>query len=277
MFVLLQGFDAHRKKGSPRTSALSNNPPLKTHNVALTFHAVCRILGDNFSGGSVKQSTSDRISFVSGICGVALYAALAAAARAFFPSSFNPADNWLSDLGNRLLSPAGSVYYRLAGILGGGALLAFFAALGPWARRQNLTAPVLLLLARMLGMIAAAAFVLTGVFSIDMMPFHRWFSLANFVSFGTAVALTGIAALRGARLPRWFAVTCLLTCGVDIVSGVFSETRWPEWALVALLILYVTAMSLFALTRARDASAAERRAAGAWRDAPTHPPAVGRH
>jgi hypothetical protein len=64
----------------------------------------------------MKQATADWTSFVSGIGGVALYAVLAAAAAAFLPHPFNPADNWLSDLGNSLLSPFGSISYRLAGM-----------------------------------------------------------------------------------------------------------------------------------------------------------------
>jgi hypothetical membrane protein len=66
------------------------------------------------------------ISSISGMTGLALYLVFSAVAFSFYPSSFDPMNNWLSDLGNNLLNPGGAIFYRLTGILSGTALLVFF-------------------------------------------------------------------------------------------------------------------------------------------------------
>jgi hypothetical membrane protein len=188
-----------------------------------------------------------RVCSFAGLSCVAVYLVLAVAAACFYPASFGPAANWLSDLGNRSLNPSGAVFYRLAGVLGGAALMVFFFALGSLARGERKQVRVLLLVAQVCGILASAFFALTGVFSEDMMPMHSWFSRGLFIAFGTAVALTGIAILRGTGLPRWLAGICVGVWLVDIVSGFFGQTRWLEWVVVALLIAYITAIAVWGL------------------------------
>jgi hypothetical protein len=191
----------------------------------------------------VKKSPLNGMNAAAGLAAVALYLVAAVAARLFYPTTFGPLANWLSDLGNNELNPAGALFYRLGGILGGSGLLVFFPTLDGhgWGGRR--AARVLSVLVRVFGAMASVAFIMTGVFSEDMMPMHSWFSIANFAAFGTAIALTGIACLCGAALPRWFAALCLAAWGFDIASAILVETRWLEWVVVALLITYVTALS----------------------------------
>ena len=169
---------------------------------------------------------------------------LAVVARAKFPGAFGPAGNWLSDLGNRALNPSGAAYYRLAGVLGGLLLLVFFSTLHVHAGTRTRRGRVLLTLVGVFGGLASVCFVMTGVFSEDMMPVHSWFSIANYVLFGTAIALTGIAALLGEGLPRWLAFLCIAAWGFDIASGIFGRSRWLEWVVVAFLIAYVAALAV---------------------------------
>jgi hypothetical protein len=194
---------------------------------------------------SIKLS----ISLISGIIGLALYLVLSAVSFSFFPSSFNPMGNWLSDLGNNLLNPGGAIFYRLAGILSGMALLVFFLTLDYWTKGQGKNIRVLFFLVRLFGLMASLSFIMTGVFSEDMMPMHSWFSITLYISFGTAIAFTGFAVLFSRVLPRWFVAFCFLTWVFDIVSGIFGQTRWFEWVVVACLIVYVAAMSVFSLNR----------------------------
>jgi hypothetical protein len=185
-----------------------------------------------------------RLVPVFGLLAVCLYLLAAIAARAFYPASFGPLENWLSDLGNNDLNPAGALFYRLGGILGGTGLLAFFLTLDGhgWGGRRIVR--VLSILVRIFGAIASASFIMTGVFSEDMMPMHSWFSIANFAAFGTAIALTGLAKLFGAALPRWFAVLCFAAWGFDVASAILGQVRWLEWVVVAFLIAYVASHSL---------------------------------
>lgn len=107
---------------------------------------------------------------VAGLAAVSQYLVLAVISFLFYPLPFGPGGSWLSDLGNMVLNPGGAWFYRAAGILGGAGLCLFFLSIrradprpGPW--RIHLS------LARIFGV--------------------------------TPAAFTGIAALRGGRLPRW--------------------------------------------------------------------------
>jgi hypothetical protein len=189
------------------------------------------------------------INPISGISGLVLYLVLSAVAFSFYPSSFSPMGNWLSDLGNNFLNPEGAAFYRLAGILSGAALLVFFSTLAFWTKRQGKGIRILFFLVRVFGLIASLSFIMTGVFSEDMMPMHSWFSITLYIAFGTAVVSTGFAVLFSTVLPRWFVIFCFLVWGIDIVSGIFGQTKWLEWVVVAFLIMYVAAMSIFSLRR----------------------------
>jgi hypothetical protein len=199
----------------------------------------------------VKKSPLNVMNAAAGLAAVALYLVAAVAARLFYPTTFGPLANWLSDLGNNDLNPAGALFYRLGGILGGSGLLVFFLTLDGRGWGERRAARVLSILVRVFGAMASVAFIMTGVFSEDMMPMHSWFSIANFAAFGTAIALTGIACLCVAALPRWFAVLCFAAWGFDIASAILVETRWLEWVVVAFLLGYVTSFSIVASKPAR--------------------------
>jgi hypothetical protein len=196
----------------------------------------------------VKKSPSIVVNAAAGLAAVTLYIVAAIAARAFYPASFGPLANWLSDLGNNDLNPAGALFYRLGGILGGTGLLVLFLTLDGrrWGERRAVR--VLSVLVRVFGAMASVSFIMTGVFSEDMMPMHSWFSIANFAAFGTAIALTGIACLCGAALPRWLAVLCFAAWGFDVASSILGETRWLEWVVVGFLVGYVASISAVAIS-----------------------------
>ncbi len=187
-----------------------------------------------------------------GLTALVIYLVLAVAAWAFYPASFGPRGNWLSDLGNNDLNPDGARYYRLGGIIGGLGLAGFFLTLGGrrWGARRGV--PVLSTLVRIFGTFAAACFIMTGVFSEDMMPMHSWFSIANYAAFGTAVGLTGIAWALGAALPIHLGLVCFAAWGFDIVSAFYGQIRWLEWVVVAFLIAYVAASSIAGVRRIED-------------------------
>jgi hypothetical membrane protein len=187
------------------------------------------------------------INPISGLAGLALYLVLSVVAFSSYPSSFDPMNNWLSDLGNNLLNPGDAIFYRLAGILSGTAFLVFFLTLAYGTKGQGKNIRVLFLLVRVFGLIASLSFIMTGVFSEDMMPMHSWFSITLYIAFGTAIAFTGFAFLFSRVLPRWFVAFCFLAWAFDIVSGIFGQTMWLEWVVVAFLLVYVAAMSVFSL------------------------------
>jgi hypothetical protein len=197
------------------------------------------------------RTTRRPLCSVFGLGAVTSYVAAALVAWACYPGSFGPLGNWLSDLGNSRLNPTGALFYRLGGILGGSGLAGFFLTLvgRSWGERRAVR--VFSILVRLFGTLASVSFVMTGVFSEDMMPMHSWFSIANFAAFGTAIAFTGLASVLGAALPKSLAVLCFAAWGFDVVSAVFGQTRWVEWVVVAFLIAYVVAGSVAGLRAVR--------------------------
>ena len=100
---------------------------------------------------------------VSGLLTIVVYLSLTLVAYAHYPSSITPADNWLSDLGNRLLNPDGAVYYRIAAVLTGVLLAVFFIALAqlvPAAGQAR--ARLFMTVAEVCGLIASLALVVSG-------------------------------------------------------------------------------------------------------------------
>ena len=68
-------------------------------------------------------------------------------------------------------------------------------------------------------------------------------------AFGSAIALTGLAGLFGAALPKSLAVLCFAAWGFDVVSAFNGRTRWLEWVVVAFLIAYAVAYSIIGVRR----------------------------
>lgn len=54
---------------------------------------------------------------VAGITAVVTYMVFSLVAFLYFPSTYGPFTNWLSDLGNPIKNPSGAVFYKLSGIL----------------------------------------------------------------------------------------------------------------------------------------------------------------
>ena len=180
---------------------------------------------------------------VSGIVVLVLYVGLAAVARFFYPSSFGPATNWLSDLGNRSLNPDGAIYYRLAAMLGGVVLALFFVGLTEWYRGRQSKLRIFMTIAQVLGVLTSFAFAMTGYFPEDDLVPHSFWSIANYILFGTAVFFVGFALLYEKGMPKPFSWFCFLLALVDMLSGLLGTTYWLEWLVVLMLLTFVASVS----------------------------------
>ena len=183
------------------------------------------------------------MSSLSGVLVLILYLGLAIVSYSFYPSFFGPGTNWLSDLGNRNLNPVGSVYYRLAGILGGLVLMVFFIGLRDWYRGKRSKPRIFMSIAQLFGVLTSFAFIMTGYFSEDNLVPHSFWSIANYILFGTAVFFVGFALLYYKNVSKSFSVFCFLLAVVDIVSGFYGKTFWLEWLVVLMLLTFVASMS----------------------------------
>ena len=183
------------------------------------------------------------LSSWSGALFVVLYLGLVIVSYLFYPTSFGPGGNWLSDLGDNNLNPDGAMYYRLAGILGGLVLILFSVGLKDWYGGQRSKSRMFMSIAQSFGVLTSFAFVMTGCFSEDDLVPHLFWSLAGtYVCFGTVV-FVGFALLYYRSVPKLFSVFCFVVAAVDVISGAYRKAHWLEWPAAAMSLIFVASVS----------------------------------
>ncbi len=175
--------------------------------------------------------------------GIVVSVTLAVVAYAYYPWAFSPAANWISDLGNTLLSPRGSVFFRLDMIAVGAVLVAFFLGLRVWARGQHIVIKLLVAVGQISGLVAAVALVMTGVFSENDYAAHAVWATILFIALASAVWFIGWAPVWHPGLSHRISYLAFAVCAVDIVS-IVARRHWLEWLAVGLLLCFLGAVSL---------------------------------
>jgi hypothetical membrane protein len=182
------------------------------------------------------------LATVAGLAAVTAGVALGVVAYVLYPWTFSPAENWLSDLGNAVLSPRGAIFFRLDMWVVGVALFAFFLGLRAWSRSRGLLVKLLVALAQASGVVAAIALVMTGVFPENELVAHSLWATIMFVALAVTVWFIAWALLAHPHLSRRIAAFAFAVCAVDVVSAAVRQ-HWLEWLAVALLLTLVAALS----------------------------------
>ena len=174
-----------------------------------------------------------------GIAVAGTYVVFALLALTRYPEPFSPTTNWLSDLGNTTANPGGAGFYNAGMIITGALLILFFVSLGALRLAQVRAQVLILLVARLIGVIGALSMVMTAVFPINRGSAHSFWSAVLYISLGTAFGLT-VAALRYHRdVHKWLLVYGGVTTLTDLVVSVFFNTiALLEWPTVALFLSY---------------------------------------
>lgn len=183
------------------------------------------------------------LSSWSGALVLVLYLGLVIVSYSFYPSSFGPGGNWLSDLGDKSLNPDGAMYYRLAPIVAGLALMLFFVGLKDWYGGRRDKPRIFMNIAQSFGVLGSFALIMTGWFSKGNPVPHLFWSIAgSYMCFG-AVVFVGIALLCYTSVPKLFSVFCFLSAAVAITSATYRKARWLEWLAVFMLMIFVASVS----------------------------------
>ena len=175
------------------------------------------------------------LAFAGALCVV--YLGLAAIAYFHFPGPYNPIDNWLSDLGNRVLNPTGAIYYRAASIAGGVLMGAFFVSLGAWRSGKTVVQAALVAM-QLLGMLAGAAFVMTGIYPDDLWRLHDSWAETLFGSFAMSLVVSLIAFPVRRRRYRALMPLAIL-CWCSVVAGSIYHHPILEWTSLATFLAYL--------------------------------------
>lgn len=178
------------------------------------------------------------LATIAGITTIVTAISLGAVAYGFYPSAFSPAGNWLSDLGNTVLSPHGAIFFRLDMWVVGLALIAFFFGLRAWSRGRGLWLRLLVVAAQVSGFVAAVALVMTGVFPENRLAAHSLWATVLFLALAIAVWFIGWAILAHPHLSSLLAGFAFAVCAVDVIA-VTARRHWLEWLAVVLLLTLV--------------------------------------
>jgi hypothetical membrane protein len=176
------------------------------------------------------------VSFVAGMLAILVYLTCALLAFTRYPLPYSPLHNWLSDLGNPDVNPAGALFYNVGIVLTGALLLVFFLGLSVWKMAGNRPQQIMLFTTQGVGILGALAMIMTGLFPINAYALHSFFSICLYILLGSAFVFS-IAALRYYHtFPSWVFIVAGFTALMDLLSGVFHTGFVLEWVTVALLL-----------------------------------------
>ena len=182
------------------------------------------------------------VTTIAGVASIAVCVSLAGAAYVFYPWAFSPLSNWISDLGDTLLNPRGSMLFRADMVVVGVGLAAFFLGLRALTHGQSLLTRILIVLAQFCGLVASVALAMTGVFSENQETAHALWATVLFIALAATVMLLGWGVLSHPGVPTWISCFALAAFAADIVS-VVAKSHWLEWVAVSLLLVFVAQVS----------------------------------
>ena len=137
---------------------------------------------------------------LGGILAFIIFSGCTLISMLFYPHSFSPLYNWLSNLGNYYLNPAGAIFFNMGCILTGIILIPFSLNLYRWKpglRYQR----IFLILAIIIGVFASLSLVGVGVFS-QTHEYHVLVASGVFVSIFILITSLSIALFKHPKFMR---------------------------------------------------------------------------
>jgi hypothetical membrane protein len=175
----------------------------------------------------------------AGTMAIGVYLTFAVVSYLLYPTAYNPADNWLSDLGNPLNNPCGSIFYRLGCAFAAIALIVFYFEL----RRLNNGSKrmtVLLLIAQITGVLSSIALIVTGIFPLGTdTSIHSVASIILYIGLAFFELFSAIVFIRYTKYSKWIAYFGFAAYAVNVSTGVFfNKICFAEWVVVAMFMAY---------------------------------------
>jgi hypothetical membrane protein len=181
------------------------------------------------------------ISPIAGIAVIALYCIFTFSSWALYPTTYNPLDNWLSDLGNSTGNPRGAILYNIGCILTGIALFPLFLGLYKWYTDERWR-DISIQISQAVGCSAAFALIMIGVFSEDSGSLHTLWSDIFFLL--NLIVLIVMGASLFTR-PKYMIVGLygLAVAAINLAFVVASNTPILEWFTVFTALGFVGLLS----------------------------------
>lgn len=134
------------------------------------------------------------LTTISGVVVILLYCSFTLVSWALFPEPYGPITHYLSRLGNIDESPIGAYFYNMGCILTGIALIPFFLSLRVW-HTESKPQVILFILGQCIGVLAAFALIMIGIYSEDQGSPHMTASSTFFVLNFIVLILVNLALL----------------------------------------------------------------------------------
>lgn len=168
-----------------------------------------------------------------------LYVSFAFFAFLRYPAPFGPwNNNWLSDLGNRLLNPQGATLYVIGCSISGALILGFFGSLAVWRRSGSHRQNWLLLFIQLAGALAAWSLIMSAVYTEDQFNQHQFWSRLIYAGFALVFFLSPFALRRRGRRLWPVVVVAVIGYAAILASFIYSDAHWLEWPSVAAIMAY---------------------------------------
>ena len=186
------------------------------------------------------------LTTISGVMVILLYCSLTLISWALYPESYGPITHYLSRLGNFDYSPFGAYFYNLGCILTGIALIPFFLSLRVWYTDSK-PQIILFILGQFIGVLAAIALMMIGVFSEDQGTPHMTASSTFFLLNFVVLILINLALLWHPKFIKPIAlygfILDVLTLGLEMVM----HGPIIEWITVFGSLFFVALISINSL------------------------------
>ena len=176
---------------------------------------------------------------VSAVLACGLYLACAALAYTRYPLPFSPAAHWLSDLGDRRINPQGAPFYNVGIIALGFILFLWFMGLAHWRVEANRPQRWLLGVAQAAGTLGSISVSMSGVFPIDLLQQHAFWSRAHYMMLAMGFGFSVTALAHHPRFPRPLLYLGTLAAFSPLATLLGGEVYWLEWLSVGLFLVYV--------------------------------------
>jgi hypothetical membrane protein len=179
---------------------------------------------------------------MAGVAVIALYCIFTFTSWAFYPISYSPVTNWLSDLGNSSYNPKGAVVYNVGCILTGIALFPFFLGLYRW-HTDEMWRKISLIITQTLGALAAFSLIMIGVFSEDYGEVHHTWSMIFFLLNLMVLILVDASLFTHPKYFKPIAYYGFIVVAINLLFVFVSNTPPLEWFTVFTALGYVGLLS----------------------------------
>jgi hypothetical protein len=195
---------------------------------------------------SIKMG--NRLVGISGLIGAGFYLICTTIAYLLYPLSYNPFENWLSDLGNPIVNGIGALTYNLGCIIAALALIIFSIGLNIWndgIKKHR----ILIIIAQVTNIISAISLITIAFFPLGTYTqIHQVFGKIHIIFAGFFLTFSATVLLRVLTATKWLAIFGFAIAIVNFLYGAFLyEFFIAEWFAIGMFILFVILLSIHSL------------------------------